>query len=92
MKNDSFENANIPKHIAMILDGNGRWATQRGMPRTAGHEHGAKAVRTAVYGCHERGITNLTLYAFSAANWSRPRSRASSIAFFNAARSLLPGA
>ncbi len=57
----------------MILDGNGRWAVRRGQPRTAGHEHGAHAVRKAVYGCHERGVTTLTLYAFSAANWSRPR-------------------
>lgn len=76
MKNDPSEKTattTVPKHIAMILDGNGRWATSRGLPRTAGHEHGAKAVRTAVYGCHERGVTNLTLYAFSAANWSRPK-------------------
>jgi len=63
----------IPKHIAMILDGNGRWATARGLPRPAGHEHGASSVRKAVYGCHERGISTLTLYAFSAANWSRPK-------------------
>ncbi len=63
----------MPKHIALILDGNGRWATSRGLPRTAGHEHGASAVRKAVYGCHERGVSTVTLYAFSAANWSRPR-------------------
>lgn len=62
-----------PAHIAIILDGNGRWATARGLPRTAGHEHGSKAVRTAVYGCHDRGVSTLTLYAFSAANWSRPK-------------------
>jgi undecaprenyl diphosphate synthase len=62
-----------PAHIAIILDGNGRWATSRGLPRTAGHEHGSKAVRTAVYGCHDRGVSTLTLYAFSAANWSRPK-------------------
>ncbi|MFO0548294.1 MAG: polyprenyl diphosphate synthase [Polyangiaceae bacterium] len=63
----------IPGHIAIILDGNGRWATSRGLPRTAGHERGSKAVRTAVYGCNDRGVETLTLYAFSAANWSRPR-------------------
>ncbi len=62
-----------PDHVAIILDGNGRWATSRGLPRTAGHEHGSKAVRTAVYGCHDRGVRTLTLYAFSAANWNRPK-------------------
>lgn len=62
-----------PAHIAIILDGNGRWATSRGLPRSAGHEHGSKAVRTAVYGCHDRSVSTLTLYAFSAANWSRPK-------------------
>lgn len=67
----SFEN--LPRHIAIILDGNGRWASQRHLPRTAGHEHGAGAVRTAVRGCHDRGIPFLTLYAFSVANWSRPK-------------------
>ena len=63
----------VPGHIAIILDGNGRWAETRNMPRTAGHEHGAGAVRTAVYGCHERGVKTVTLYAFSAANWKRPK-------------------
>jgi undecaprenyl diphosphate synthase len=63
----------LPRHIAIILDGNGRWAEQRGLPRTRGHEHGAEAVRAAVRGCRERGIEHLTLYAFSVANWSRPR-------------------
>jgi undecaprenyl diphosphate synthase len=63
----------LPGHVAIILDGNGRWAHERGLPRTRGHEHGAKAVRVAVRGCHERGVACLTLYAFSAANWSRPK-------------------
>jgi undecaprenyl diphosphate synthase len=63
----------IPKHVALILDGNGRWATQRGLARTKGHEHGANAVRTAVRGAHERRIEVLTLYAFSVNNWSRPK-------------------
>lgn len=63
----------LPGHIAIILDGNGRWAHQRDLPRTKGHEHGAAAVRTAVRGCHERGIACLTLYAFSVNNWSRPK-------------------
>src|SRR5262245_62483404 len=63
----------LPRHIAIILDGNGRWAAQRGLPRTRGHETGAKAVRIAVRSCRERGIKFLTLYAFSVANWSRPK-------------------
>lgn len=63
----------LPGHVAIILDGNGRWAHQRGLPRTQGHEHGAGAVRTAVRGCHDRGVGCLTLYAFSVNNWSRPK-------------------
>lgn len=60
-------------HIAIIMDGNGRWATQRGLPRTAGHVEGAKTVRTTVEAAARAGVDTLTLYAFSAANWSRPR-------------------
>jgi undecaprenyl diphosphate synthase len=63
----------LPRHVALILDGNGRWAARRGLPRTQGHEHGANAVRTAVRGAHERKIAFLTLYAFSVNNWSRPK-------------------
>lgn len=63
----------LPQHIGIILDGNGRWATQRGLSRTNGHEEGAKAVRIAVRACRERGIPFLSLYAFSVANWSRPK-------------------
>ena len=63
----------LPRHVALILDGNGRWASQRGLPRTKGHEHGANAVRTAVRGTHDRHIEYLTLYAFSVNNWSRPK-------------------
>ena len=59
-------------HVAIIMDGNGRWATQRGLPRTAGHVEGAKAVRGAVETAARAGVDTLTLYAFSAANWSRP--------------------
>jgi undecaprenyl diphosphate synthase len=59
-------------HIAIIMDGNGRWATQRDLPRTAGHVEGAKAVRSAVETAAKAGVDTLTLYAFSAANWSRP--------------------
>lgn len=71
--------SNLPNHIAIILDGNGRWAAQRDLPRSRGHEHGAKAVRIAVRGCHDRGIKFLTLYAFSVANWSRPKEEIDSL-------------
>jgi undecaprenyl diphosphate synthase len=59
-------------HVAIIMDGNGRWATQRGLPRTAGHIEGAKAVRTAVEVAARADVKTLTLYAFSSANWARP--------------------
>ncbi len=59
-------------HIAVIMDGNGRWATRRGLPRTAGHRAGAKAVDRVVEAAARSGIDTLTLYAFSAANWQRP--------------------
>lgn len=60
-------------HVAVIMDGNGRWAKARGLPRTAGHREGAKAVRRTVEAAVELGIETLTLYAFSADNWQRPR-------------------
>ncbi|MFH4964583.1 isoprenyl transferase [Gaetbulibacter sp. M235] len=63
----------LPKHIAIIMDGNGRWAKKLGMARTFGHENGAKAVRQVVEGCAELGVENLTLYAFSTENWKRPK-------------------
>ena len=59
-------------HVAIIMDGNGRWATQRGLPRTAGHIEGAKAVRSAVEAAARADVKTLTLYAFSSANWARP--------------------
>jgi undecaprenyl diphosphate synthase len=64
----------IPRHVAIIMDGNGRWAKERGFPRIKGHEQGAQAVRECVEGCGELKIEYLTLYAFSAENWQRPRS------------------
>ena len=66
------EPAVLPRHIAIIMDGNGRWAKARGLPRIAGHRAGADAVRRAVEGCRERGIPYLTLFAFSSENWKRP--------------------
>ncbi|MFZ4790491.1 MAG: polyprenyl diphosphate synthase [Candidatus Competibacteraceae bacterium] len=63
----------LPRHIAIVMDGNGRWAQQRALPRTVGHRQGAKAVRRVVQACSERGIEVLTLFAFSSENWRRPR-------------------
>src|SRR5579859_1907730 len=60
-------------HVAIIMDGNGRWASQRGLPRTAGHRAGAKAVDKVVEAAARHGISTLTLYAFSADNWRRPQ-------------------
>ena len=62
----------IPRHVAIIMDGNGRWAQQRRRPRLIGHRAGARAVRTCVEFCLERGIGALTLFAFSSENWGRP--------------------
>jgi undecaprenyl diphosphate synthase len=64
--------AAVPRHIAIIMDGNGRWATQRRLPRVAGHTRGVDAVRSVVEGCVERGVEYLTLFAFSSENWRRP--------------------
>jgi undecaprenyl diphosphate synthase len=63
---------NIPRHVAVIMDGNGRWARQRGLPRHAGHREGMKSVREAVEGAIEAGVEVLTLFAFSTENWKRP--------------------
>jgi len=63
---------NLPRHIAIIMDGNGRWARRRGLPRTAGHKAGMTPVRTAIEECGRRGIEALTLFAFSSENWRRP--------------------
>ena len=62
----------VPRHIAMIMDGNGRWATKRYLPRVAGHVQGVKAVRGIVEACAKRGVEYLTLFAFSSENWRRP--------------------
>lgn len=64
---------NIPGHIGIIMDGNGRWARQRGLPRTAGHRAGTDAVRNIVRACGEIGIPYLTIYTFSTENWARPK-------------------
>ena len=64
--------ARVPRHVAIIMDGNGRWAAARGMPRIKGHEAGAESVNEIVRDCRERGISALTLYSFSTENWKRP--------------------
>ena len=64
----------VPRHVAIIMDGNGRWANRHGLPRLKGHEEGAKSVRAAVRSCRDLGVEYLTLYAFSVENWVRPPS------------------
>lgn len=66
-------NGNLPKHVAIIMDGNGRWAETRGLPRSEGHRAGAKAVREIVTECRRLNVPFLTLYAFSSENWKRPQ-------------------
>lgn len=66
-------NSPIPKHIAIMMDGNGRWAKRRGLPRSAGHYAGMQTMRETINMCHRNGIDSLTLYAFSTENWKRPK-------------------
>ncbi|MEA2637974.1 MAG: undecaprenyl diphosphate synthase, partial [Chloroflexota bacterium] len=65
--------ADLPRHIGIIMDGNGRWARQRHLPRIAGHRAGVRAIRPVMEACHQAGVHILTLYAFSTENWQRPR-------------------
>ena len=73
------ENLNIPEHVAIILDGNGRWAKAKGMPRNYGHMQGAKAVEDILVDARDLGIKYLTVYAFSTENWSRPEAEVSAL-------------
>jgi undecaprenyl diphosphate synthase len=68
-----------PRHIAIIMDGNGRWAKERGLPRIKGHEKGADSLRAVVEGCAEMGVEFLTVYAFSTENWTRPKAEVSAL-------------
>lgn len=68
-----IDKSRVPSHVAIIMDGNGRWARERGMPRVYGHQNGAKAVRAATEAAAELGVKYLTLYAFSTENWNRPK-------------------
>lgn len=76
---DKIDNDRLPKHVAIIMDGNGRWAKQRGKLRTFGHRHGVKSVRETAEAAAELGIKYLTLYAFSTENWNRPRSEVNAL-------------
>ena len=71
--------AHLPRHVAIIMDGNGRWAKKRGLPRTAGHAAGAENFRTIATYCKEIGLEYLTVYAFSTENWKRPEEEVSAI-------------
>jgi len=73
------KNANLPMHIAIIMDGNGRWAKQRSLPRFAGHREGINSVREITRICGEIGIKHLTLYTFSKENWGRPQTEVSAL-------------
>lgn len=70
---EQIDKDRIPKHVAVIMDGNGRWAKQKGMPRVFGHKNGVKSVRSTIEIAGELGIEALTLYAFSTENWNRPK-------------------
>lgn len=84
---DAFDHSNVPQHIAMIMDGNGRWATARDLPRTEGHRKGEDALFEAVEGCLAAGVKWMTVYAFSTENWRRPKDEVRFLLNFN--RSLL---
>ena len=73
----------LPKHIAIVMDGNGRWADQRGLPRTAGHEQGEQALYDVIYGARDLGVEWITVYAFSTENWKRPAKEVSFLMNFN---------
>ena len=72
IKNSNINNNNIPKHIAIIMDGNGRWAKAHSLPRIAGHKEGINSVRAITKKCGDIGVKHLSLYTFSSENWSRP--------------------
>lgn len=83
MSDDVLESSNderrVPRHVAVIMDGNGRWATVRHLPRVAGHRQGAETARSIVHWCLEAGVEVLTLFAFSSENWRRPEKEVSAL-------------
>ena len=72
-KNELFDMSNLPQHLAIIMDGNGRWAKKKGLPRSVGHREGAKVVNRVIANCLDFNIPILTLFAFSTENWKRPK-------------------
>lgn len=76
-----FDPARVPAHIAIIMDGNGRWAQNRGCPRVEGHQAGAQALRRVLEACRDWGIEYLTVYAFSTENWKRPQEEVDALMF-----------
>ena len=79
---EEIDRKNLPQHIAIIMDGNGRWAKTKGKHRFFGHQNGVKAVRDTVEGAAEIGIKYLTLYAFSTENWNRPEKEINALISF----------
>jgi undecaprenyl diphosphate synthase len=79
IKKTLIKSGEIPKHIAIIMDGNGRWAKKRGLPRVAGHKRGVDTVKEIVEACSEIGVKFLTLYTFSTENWNRPKDEVSTL-------------
>jgi len=79
----SLDLERLPRHVAIVMDGNGRWARERGLPRTAGHEQGERALYDVVDGALEIGLRHLTVYAFSTENWRRPPSEVRFLMQFN---------
>jgi undecaprenyl diphosphate synthase len=77
----SVDRERLPRHVAVIMDGNGRWAAQRGLPRVEGHRASLQSIRDTVSGCSEVGVGFLTLYAFSTENWSRPPDEVAALMF-----------
>jgi len=78
-KREGKEKSCVPRHVAIIMDGNGRWAKRRGLSRLRGHEQGSESVRAVLRACRKAGVKNLTLYAFSIENWIRPKSEISGL-------------
>ena len=75
----TFTELSVPAHVAIVMDGNGRWAKRRFMPRLTGHAQGVKALRRCVKACLERGVAVLTVFAFSSENWQRPEDEVSGL-------------
>ena len=73
------DSLHIPRHIAVVMDGNGRWAKKRHLPRLAGHKQGVEALRKILSSCHDLGVGALTVFAFSSENWKRPQDEVSGL-------------